>query len=115
MVMESSGFLVRRLAMRRPVGGMCRLTRANSLEKVVERHYRLPRCLPGKIPNDKTCKSGKLGDKPGIRYTRNLLLGGMQIFIAAVSVARMVSFLCSIFESVLLSINHAQVEALARQ
>jgi len=39
----------------------------------------------------------------------------MQIFIAAVSVALIVSFLCSIFESVLLSINHAQVESLAQQ
>ena len=39
----------------------------------------------------------------------------MQIFIAAVSVALIVSFLCSIFESVLLSINHAQVESLTRQ
>jgi len=39
----------------------------------------------------------------------------MQIFIAAVSVALIVSFLCSIFESVLLSINHAQVEALVQQ
>jgi len=39
----------------------------------------------------------------------------MQVFIAAVSVALIVSFLCSIFESVLLSINHAQVESLAQQ
>jgi len=39
----------------------------------------------------------------------------MQIFIAAVSVALIVSFLCSIFESVLLSINYAQVESLAQQ
>ncbi len=39
----------------------------------------------------------------------------MQVFIAAVSVALIVSFLCSIFESVLLSINHAQVELLAQQ
>ena len=39
----------------------------------------------------------------------------MQVFIAAVSVALVVSFLCSIFESVLLSINHAQVESLAQQ
>jgi len=39
----------------------------------------------------------------------------MQVFIAAVSVALIVSFLCSIFESVLLSINHAQVESLTRQ
>ena len=39
----------------------------------------------------------------------------MQVFIAAVSVALIVSFLCSIFESVLLSINHAQVESLDQQ
>lgn len=39
----------------------------------------------------------------------------MQIFIAAVSVALIVSFLCSIFESVLLSINYAQIEALTQQ
>jgi len=39
----------------------------------------------------------------------------MNVFIAAVSVALIVSFLCSIFESVLLSINHAQVESLAQQ
>jgi magnesium and cobalt exporter, CNNM family len=39
----------------------------------------------------------------------------MQVFITAVSLALIVSFLCSIFESVLLSINHAQVESLARQ
>jgi putative hemolysin len=39
----------------------------------------------------------------------------MQIFIAAVSVALIVSFLCSIFESVLLSINYAQIESLAQQ
>ncbi len=39
----------------------------------------------------------------------------MQIFIVAVSVALIVSFLCSIFESVLLSINYAQVESLAQQ
>ena len=39
----------------------------------------------------------------------------MQVFIAAVSVALIVSFLCSIFESVLLSINHAQIESLAQQ
>jgi CBS domain containing-hemolysin-like protein len=37
----------------------------------------------------------------------------MQTFIAAVSFALVVSFLCSIFESVLLSINTAQVESLA--
>lgn len=36
----------------------------------------------------------------------------MIIFIAAVSVALVVSFICSIFESVLLSIGHAQVESL---
>jgi len=39
----------------------------------------------------------------------------MQVFVAAVSVALIVSFLCSIFESVLLSINVAQVESLAQQ
>ena len=39
----------------------------------------------------------------------------MQVFVAAVSVALIVSFLCSIFESVLLSINYAQVESLAQQ
>jgi len=39
----------------------------------------------------------------------------MQVFIAAVSVALIVSFLCSIFESVLLSINYAQVESLVHQ
>jgi len=39
----------------------------------------------------------------------------MQVFIAAVSLALIVSFLCSVFESVLLSINHAQVESLVQQ
>jgi len=39
----------------------------------------------------------------------------MQVFIAAVSVALIVSFLCSIFESVLLSVNHAQVESLVQK
>jgi CBS domain containing-hemolysin-like protein len=39
----------------------------------------------------------------------------MQVFIAAVSLALIVSFLCSIFESVLLSINYAQVESLSQQ
>lgn len=38
----------------------------------------------------------------------------MLIFVTAVTVALVVSFLCSIFESVLLSITPAQVEALAR-
>ena len=52
----------------------------------------------------------------GIRHTQDLPLGGiMQVFVAAVSVALIVSFLCSIFESVLLSINFAQVESLAQQ
>jgi CBS domain containing-hemolysin-like protein len=37
----------------------------------------------------------------------------MQVFIVAVSVALVVSFMCSIFESVLLSLSHAQVEVLA--
>jgi hypothetical protein len=36
----------------------------------------------------------------------------MQTFIAAVSTALIVSFICSIFESVLLSINTAEVESL---
>jgi len=39
----------------------------------------------------------------------------MQIFIIAVSVALVVSFMCSIFESVLLSMSHARVEVLAEQ
>ncbi|MDH3647730.1 MAG: hemolysin family protein [Gammaproteobacteria bacterium] len=37
----------------------------------------------------------------------------MIVFTTAVSIVLIVSFLCSIFESVLLSINHAQIEALA--
>ncbi|MDH3588180.1 MAG: hemolysin family protein [Gammaproteobacteria bacterium] len=37
----------------------------------------------------------------------------MLVFAVAVSVVLVVSFMCSIFESVLLSINHAQIEALA--
>lgn len=37
----------------------------------------------------------------------------MQVFVVAVSVALIVSFTCSIFESVLLSLNRAQVELLA--
>ena len=37
----------------------------------------------------------------------------MQVFVVAVSVALVVSFMCSIFESVLLSLSHAQVEVLA--
>jgi CBS domain containing-hemolysin-like protein len=36
----------------------------------------------------------------------------MQVFIVAVTLALVVSFICSIFESVLLSISHAQVEGL---
>ena len=36
----------------------------------------------------------------------------MHVFVTAVTVALVVSFLCSIFESVLLSISHAQVEVL---
>ena len=36
----------------------------------------------------------------------------MQVFIIAVTLALVVSFICSIFESVLLSLNHAQVEVL---
>lgn len=39
----------------------------------------------------------------------------MQVFVVAVSVALVVSFICSIFESVLLSLNYAQVEVLAQQ
>jgi Mg2+/Co2+ transporter CorB len=39
----------------------------------------------------------------------------MLTFVAAVTVALVVSFSCSIFESVLLSINHAQVEALSQR
>lgn len=39
----------------------------------------------------------------------------MFVFVVAVSVALVVSFLCSIFESVLLSITHAEVESLVRQ
>ncbi len=39
----------------------------------------------------------------------------MLVFITAVSVALVVSFICSIFESVLLSIGHAQVESLVRE
>jgi CBS domain containing-hemolysin-like protein len=39
----------------------------------------------------------------------------MQVFIVAVSVALIVSFMCSIFESVLLSLSHAQVEVLAKK
>jgi len=39
----------------------------------------------------------------------------MLVFVTAVSVALVVSFLCSIFESVLLSINHAQVESLVQR
>jgi len=39
----------------------------------------------------------------------------MLLFITAVAVVLVVSFLCSICESVLLSINHAQVEALTRK
>ncbi|HEY5666101.1 MAG TPA: hemolysin family protein [Gammaproteobacteria bacterium] len=38
----------------------------------------------------------------------------MQTFIAAVSSALIISFMCSVFESVVLSINTAQVEALAK-
>jgi len=39
----------------------------------------------------------------------------MQIFVIAVSVALVVSFMCSIFESVLLSLSHAQVEMLVEK
>ena len=37
----------------------------------------------------------------------------MQVFVIAVTFALVVSFMCSIFESVLLSLSHAQVELLA--
>jgi Mg2+/Co2+ transporter CorB len=37
----------------------------------------------------------------------------MQTFIVAVSCALIISFICSIFESVLLTLNTAQVESLA--
>ena len=39
----------------------------------------------------------------------------MQVFIIAITLALVVSFICSIFESVLLSLSHAQVELLASQ
>ncbi|MDA0680816.1 MAG: hemolysin family protein [Proteobacteria bacterium] len=52
---------------------------------------------------------------PGICEQVSSLEDIMQIFITAVSVALIVSFLCSIFEAVLLSINNAQVESLAQQ
>ena len=39
----------------------------------------------------------------------------MVIFVVAVTVALVVSFLCSIFESVLLSLGHAHIEALERE
>jgi len=39
----------------------------------------------------------------------------MLLFVISVAVVLVASFLCSIFESVLLSINHAQVESLAQQ
>ena len=39
----------------------------------------------------------------------------MQVFIVAVTVALVVSFMCSIFESVLLSLSRAQVELLAEK
>lgn len=39
----------------------------------------------------------------------------MQVFVVAVSFALVVSFMCSIFESVLLSLSHAQVELLAEK
>ncbi len=39
----------------------------------------------------------------------------MTVFVTAVGVALVVSFMCSIFESVLLSISHAQVELLAKR
>jgi CBS domain containing-hemolysin-like protein len=39
----------------------------------------------------------------------------MQVFVVAVTVALVVSFLCSIFESVLLSLNRAQIEGLVQE
>ena len=39
----------------------------------------------------------------------------MQVFVVAVTAALVVSFICSIFESVLLSLSHAQVEVLAQK
>jgi CBS domain containing-hemolysin-like protein len=39
----------------------------------------------------------------------------MQVFVIAVTAALVVSFICSIFESVLLSLSHAQVEVLAQK
>lgn len=39
----------------------------------------------------------------------------MFVFVAAVSTALIVSFLCSIFESVLLTLGHAQIEALEQK
>jgi CBS domain containing-hemolysin-like protein len=39
----------------------------------------------------------------------------MHVFLMAVGVALVVSFMCSIFESVLLSMNHAQVEVLVEK
>jgi CBS domain containing-hemolysin-like protein len=39
----------------------------------------------------------------------------MLLFVTAVSVALIVSFVCSLCESVLLSINHAQIEGLTRR
>ena len=39
----------------------------------------------------------------------------MTLFVLAVATALIVSFLCSIFESVLLSVGHARIEAISRQ
>ena len=39
----------------------------------------------------------------------------MQVFVVAVTAALVLSFICSIFESVLLSLSHAQVEVLAQK
>ena len=39
----------------------------------------------------------------------------MQVFVIAVTVALVVSFMCSIFESVLLSLNRAQIEGIAEK
>jgi putative hemolysin len=48
--------------------------------------------------------------------TRAFARGGtMLVFVTAVSVALIVSFVCSLCESVLLSINHAQIEGLSKR
>jgi CBS domain containing-hemolysin-like protein len=49
------------------------------------------------------------------RYNGSAEEDDMQVFVIAVSVALVVSFMCSIFESVLLSMSHARVEVLAER